>query len=884
MTKQIITTTVPQQQTIFQQSSIKTCKNKNYLYDEAYSSETDSNLHIPANKELQTSTDSGYTNSEGHFTTNNSSELSSLPTTNINRPRNANGLGSNSNGNNPQYYSSNNNTSTENDLDCDTSDSSLNEADMKLVKLITNQIRMKKINLEAFIDDDDEDEFNVERALAEYEVSRGRENYKNYGHQDEGEESDCVGMIAGSDDQQSHQRLSTILEVSCESESPLKKTQLQKQLRSSGGRPGAKKQQTFNIYKDTNEAITCQEEQPRSTDSLPQTDVLDVDSIPIGVKPTNKMSFEELLEESLKKQDQLDMEQQKNSSRRKPITKKPFLLKNSGGAALNVATVTANKTAAAKPLVAQQQKPIKEPEPVVVPPTPTEGTLDAGAPKQHTGPPRPFLKRGEGLRRFQSSTQKSNTSDNSSKAETAPKATKSNSSGNNNSSSLNQQLAQQQELIQRKIIKKSQSYTNMNQQSVARTTTTAQKPLRKSLESKSVSNLKPNGALTTKTTTQANTVTEPVVQMTQKLKPAVQFNATAMPTTASIAPAEPITVASPNRSDDELKEFETLEQYVDEHPSFQSSVSFVENVVLADKKQSNTNTSKANKFAYMLNLLNSNNSKKLADLLEEELNELSNTNNDQSTEENENDNNKEHDSSDYKEKSNDANYDDDDDEAEATSNVSEMSESNGQTQVARQRSSSSCSSSSDMDSVSGQRQRSYSASSSQSNSRAAVTMRKIKRITNTNGTDMEQELKKKYSCSNYKDDIYGNENADEAQCDETEAETENVIYGQQRKSLGVTAKTTHGFNLPKTSSRSNSQETLVVSYNPAAVEKKIKFDDKKSWAVDCSESLTVANGRQQQVYRLDYNEEYEETIAEEEKVIKLECRLWITIKEAYIIF
>jgi hypothetical protein len=44
---------------------------------------------------------------------------------------------------------------------------------------------------------------------------------------------------------------------------------------------------------------------------------MDIDSLPIGVKPTNKMSFEQLIEEKLKIKDQLDNEQAKYGSKKR---------------------------------------------------------------------------------------------------------------------------------------------------------------------------------------------------------------------------------------------------------------------------------------------------------------------------------------------------------------------------------------------------------------------------------------------------------------------------------------------------------------------------------------------------------------------------------------
>ncbi len=64
---------VPQRQTTFQHKTPKYS-----IYDDPYPDPCDLLNPTSSNKELQTSTDSGYTNSEGQFTTSNSSELTTL--------------------------------------------------------------------------------------------------------------------------------------------------------------------------------------------------------------------------------------------------------------------------------------------------------------------------------------------------------------------------------------------------------------------------------------------------------------------------------------------------------------------------------------------------------------------------------------------------------------------------------------------------------------------------------------------------------------------------------------------------------------------------------------------------------------------------------------
>ena len=207
--------------------------------------------------------------------------------------------------------------------------------------------------------------------------------------------------------QQVGQRLSTILEVSCESESPLKKAQKQQQKQQQAAR-GAERRPT----------------------------VLDVDSIPIGGKATNRMSFEQLLEESLRRQEQLDKdkdmdkdmekEQRGGTVRHRPLAKKPFLLKSGAKAA---------------PPTAKQAEP---------------EAADADA--RAAGPPRPFLKRGEGLRRFQPKASKNQQHQSQHNSQHQLQR------NGGSTAALCQQLAQQQELTQRKIVKKCPSTSSMGQQ------------------------------------------------------------------------------------------------------------------------------------------------------------------------------------------------------------------------------------------------------------------------------------------------------------------------------------------------------------------------------------------------------------------------------------
>ena len=605
----------------------------------------------------------------------------------------------------------------------------LSEQDLKLVKLITNQIRMKKINLEAFIDDDN-DEYDVDKALEDYE------SYSAYLQQQQNQQPVVV-------DEPDH-RLSTILEVSRE-ESPMKKLVHHKVEAASKSEPP--------------ESVPDEEPVGETlADATLSNPPLDIDSIPIGGKSTNKMSFEELIEESLKKQDQLDMEQQKRSTKKRPLVKKqPYLQKST-----KEAPPSNPKAPQPKPV----PKAVEVPEVIAEQPPPVEATQPNGM------KPRVYLKRGEGLKRYQPPAPQAPTKPQQQAAETGSQkhALKSVSTA-----------AFSQSQQQPKVIKKSQSVTNITRKQPVQQQQQQQNQQPKLLHSKSTSKM-PSST--------APPIVKPETSV-GKLKPAAQFNTTEMPR----ARVEPVQSRQPTSSDEELKEFETLEQYVEEHPSFRSSVSFVENVVLHNNKPSKTNNNvnnKANKFAYMLNLLNSNNScnsKKLADLLEEELNELNNT----------------------------GGADDKDEPIEnENGELAELSRSNASLD------SSSLLNTSNTSSGSERRRRSQSESSASSR---PLVVRKIKRIEpqqqeeDTNEEPDEAELKKAYSCFNYEDNG-GIEKKVELNFDLYDNEEQEY---ERAQSTARSVKLT----MPKTSSRSSSQESVKPHFNERKA--MVKFDDKHSW-------------------------------------------------------
>ncbi len=211
----------------------------------------------------------------------------------------------------------------------------------------------------------------------------------------------------------------------------------------------------------------------------------------------------------------------------------------------------------------------------------------------------------------------------------------------------------------------------------------------------------------------------------------------------------------------------------------------------------------------MLNLLNSNNSKKLADLLEEELNELNNNNN-VSRNSDENCQGRESSGSEG-ERLEEREETGDEDEVNLTSSS-----------PARRRSSSSCSNSSSDDLY--DKRRSHSAgSNSQESTSPRIVSRKVKRIGSDQSeyaSETELNLKKKYSCFNYEDEcvegagvVVATAGDEEFSDDQFEEESASM------RTVGVRM-----LELPKTSSRSGSQENLCGK----GTEKK-RFDDRVSW-------------------------------------------------------
>ena len=264
-----------------------------------------------------------------------------------------------------------------------------------LIEMIRRQIKQKNFKLESFIDNYDE----------MTDVFEGDDVNEASGQDYLDDEEGQVDEDNGYEQQVSpkNQRLSTILEVSCE-DSPLKKPNPIKEF-------NAKPKKIETVVEES-----CIDVQPVSLDddkdaerddqdfSMKSKDALDIDNLPIGVKPTNKMSFEELIEEKLKIADQLDQEQFKNSNnktKKKPVsstnkTREKFLQAK----AAKPQTVTAptlisstNKSSKPDTIAQSQQQHIVEKQAEII----SESTTQPTSNKQ----PRKYLKRGEGLKRYQ---------------------------------------------------------------------------------------------------------------------------------------------------------------------------------------------------------------------------------------------------------------------------------------------------------------------------------------------------------------------------------------------------------------------------------------------------------------------------------------------------
>lgn len=260
--------------------------------------------------------------------------------------------------------------------------------------------------------------------------------------------------------------------------------------------------------------------------------MLDIDSLPIGIKPTNQMDFEELIEEKLRIADQLEQEHQELSKKSK--VKKKELVKPT-----------------AEPIVdqipddsdLQIEISIDDEEEVQCE---LESELCDSKPK-----PKPFLRRGEGLKRYQPHSKKILDA--------------------NKKSLLNRKSVSTSNLI---------SKPKQTVQSNTKTRTLSRNPPKpvekpKKIENKTQTTIKSKSSSNSKLEVKKNQPKVPEKPSENiKLDNQVEseddeFNSNYF---------QPKLVQSSNNyndqhhNDTELKEFENLEKYVEEHPSFQTSI------------------------------------------------------------------------------------------------------------------------------------------------------------------------------------------------------------------------------------------------------------------------------------------------------------------------
>lgn len=260
--------------------------------------------------------------------------------------------------------------------------------------------------------------------------------------------------------------------------------------------------------------------------------MLDIDSLPIGIKPTNQMDFEELIEEKLKIADQLEQEHQELSKKSKVKKKEPI-------------------KPTAEPIVDQIPD---DSDPQIEISIDDEEEIQCefdSEPPDSKPKSRPFLKRGEGLKRYQPQSKKI--------------------SDTNKKSLLN---------------RKSVSTSNLNcktKQTVQNNTKArtlsrnAPKPVErpKKIESKTQTTIKSKSCSSSKVEVKKNEPKLPEKPVENK-KQDNQLESDNEDFNSNYF--QPKLVQSSNNyndqhhNDTELKEFENLEKYVEEHPSFQNSI------------------------------------------------------------------------------------------------------------------------------------------------------------------------------------------------------------------------------------------------------------------------------------------------------------------------
>jgi centromere protein J len=421
------------------------------------------------------------------------------------------------------------------------------------------------------------------------------------------------------------------------------------------------------INNNSTKPISTTDETTTTTSLTKPSNSNDIDSIPIGIKPTNKMTFEELIEEKLKIADQLDMEQKTKNSK----LKRTFIKKN----ATNVGNTQTTTAAVLVPVLNKPLKPATQASSTISAKAALESNVVSGnqsnvatssavgdsstsqfaQQQQQQKQPKKYLRRGEGLKRYQPRSKSSSSNINSVSSQESGasvslannKTRRSLSSLNNNNinSTSSGSLAS---INQKSTLKKSQSAASIATGFTSATTLNTQ---RKNTENKNELKSYAKNVTTQKAQSTSK-------NLNNKLKLSLQYSSTENPLNypkqAQYKEKQPTSyrsssiglnqgsqdqfnskatsnsnerntleiadsVVEENKDVDELSEFEQLEQYAEEHASFRSTVSYVEQV-LTTKRQSSSSGGVVQQQKQLYSTTTGSNFKYLDDLIEEELN------------------------------------------------------------------------------------------------------------------------------------------------------------------------------------------------------------------------------------------------------------------------
>jgi hypothetical protein len=337
-------------------------------------------------------------------------------------------------------------------------------------------------------------------------------------------------------------RLSTILEATNE-DSPLKpytmnrckKVNTESNLFNNGNetkQPNSKNSETTcNEFKVIDSLLYINDQESlEKIDEIKSKTFSDFDNIPLGIKSTNKMSFEELIEEKLKISDELDKEhfQFNNLKKTKIIKTKHNFTENKK---TNNTDFEVNIKHSSKFIQESSKHEKKEIDQIL------------GRNKSQNSikiQPRKFLKKGEGLKRFN------------------PK-----SSLHSNQSNLISQLSESKNQRDSNSIDMNEAGYIIYDKSLERSDNTSNFVKNDSLKlKKKISQ--------TKLINQSKTKTDKNDQV-ENFKEAIKLNEKINLNCINQSDKNKNSNGIENDEEEELKEFEKLEQYVDEHPSFFNS-------------------------------------------------------------------------------------------------------------------------------------------------------------------------------------------------------------------------------------------------------------------------------------------------------------------------